>query len=142
MNTGNVTKGGFDFSSLDFISEENDALLRKGKTQPEDIILTTRGTVGNVGYFNKNISHDHIRINSGMVILRAKGKEIHPYFLYIYLRSNVFKKQILKNTSGRAKPQLPINSLHNVIFQYPSISTQKRIADVIFFLDAKIELNN
>ncbi|MDB9375203.1 restriction endonuclease subunit S [Nodularia sphaerocarpa] len=142
LNTGNVTKNGFYFNSTDFISQEKDSQLRKGKAKLKDIILTTRGTVGNVAYFNESIPYKNIRINSGMVILRADESKIYPYYLYLYLRSSVFKKQILKNTSGSAQPQLPIGNLHNVIIPYPEISTQKKIASVLSSLDDKIELNN
>ncbi|MFM6077695.1 MAG: restriction endonuclease subunit S, partial [Dolichospermum sp.] len=142
LNTGNVTKNGFDFNSTDFISQEKDNQLRKGKAKLKDIILTTRGTVGNVAYFNESIPYKNIRINSGMVILRADESKIYPYYLYLYLRSSIFKKQILKNTSGSAQPQLPIGNLHNVIISYPEISIQKKIAAVLSSLDDKIELNN
>ncbi|HHD9127224.1 TPA: restriction endonuclease subunit S, partial [Streptococcus pneumoniae] len=37
-----------------------------------DIVLTTRGTVGNVAYYDELIKYKHLRINSGMVILRPK----------------------------------------------------------------------
>jgi type I restriction enzyme, S subunit len=47
LNAGNVTDKGFNFDDCMFISEEKDAALRKGKLQREDIVLTTRGTVGN-----------------------------------------------------------------------------------------------
>ncbi|MFM6254714.1 MAG: restriction endonuclease subunit S, partial [Dolichospermum sp.] len=77
-----------------------------------------------------------------MVILRADESKIYPYYLYLYLRSSIFKKQILKNTSGSAQPQLPIGNLHNVIISYPEISIQKKIAAVLSSLHDKIELNN
>src|SRR2546430_5984976 len=70
LNTGNVTQSGFNFSNCSFITKEKDALLRKGKLQRQDIVLTTRGTVGNVAYFDQNVPYENIRINSGMVILR------------------------------------------------------------------------
>lgn len=48
LNAGNVTESGFNFSDCAFISSEKDAALRKGKLRRSDIVLTTRGTVGNV----------------------------------------------------------------------------------------------
>ncbi|VEH67354.1 Uncharacterised protein [Rodentibacter pneumotropicus] len=94
LNTGNVTSDGFDFSNLDFISKERDELLRKGKVDVYDIVLTTRGTVGNAAYVSDNIPYKHIRINSGMVIVRADQNKIDPYFcihfsVLRYLKNNV-----------------------------------------------------
>ena len=70
LNTKNVTKSGFSFSKLNFITEQKDKILRQGKLQRKDLVLTTRGTVGNVAYYNEKISYNNIRINSGMVIIR------------------------------------------------------------------------
>ena len=49
-------------------------ILKKGKLQRGDVILTTRGTVGNVAFYSENIPFDNIRINSGMLILRSKSE--------------------------------------------------------------------
>ena len=48
LNAGNVTKNGWNFSESVYISQEKDNLLRNGKLERGDIVLTTRGTVGNV----------------------------------------------------------------------------------------------
>lgn len=81
LNAGNVTVSGFNFSDCSFISAQKDAVLRKGKLQRHDIVLTTRGTVGNVAYFDDSIEYEHIRINSGMVILRSLSIELSPRYL-------------------------------------------------------------
>ncbi|PIQ17637.1 MAG: hypothetical protein COW66_10695, partial [Flavobacteriaceae bacterium CG18_big_fil_WC_8_21_14_2_50_34_36] len=47
LSTSNVRKGNFDFSKMDFIKKEKDESLRKGKVSRGDLILTTRGTLGN-----------------------------------------------------------------------------------------------
>jgi type I restriction enzyme S subunit len=142
LSTGNVTTNGFNFNSMDFISQKKDEVLRKGKLKRGDIVLTTRGTVGNVAYFSDEIPYEQIRINSGMIILRPNSKEIHPYYLYLFLRSDLFKAQVLSQGSGSAQPQLPIGSLKNIIIPWKNISIQQKIASVLSALDSKIELNN
>lgn len=142
LNTGNVTQDGFHFGEIEFISEEKDRLLRKGRVKANDIVLTTRGTVGNVGYVSENIPHKIIRINSGMVIVRANSDQFLPYYIYIFFRSESFKNQCLKNGSGSAQPQLPIGALKNISIPYWSIATQQHIVSIIEPIDTKIELNN
>tara|TARA_R110000737_G_scaffold282984_1_gene289651 strand:- start:10403 stop:11683 length:1281 start_codon:yes stop_codon:yes gene_type:complete len=142
LNTGNVTSTGFVFDSIDFISFEKDQKLRKGKAAHEDIIMTTRGTVGNVAFFDPTLPFEHIRINSGMVIVRTDKNEYLPYFLYLFFRSELFRKQCLTNGSGSAQPQLPISALKNISIPKLSTKTQQTIIDVIQKLDKKIELNN
>src|SRR5215210_4549236 len=82
LNAGNVTPAGFKFSDCAFVTAEKDALLRKGKLIRNDVVLTTRGTVGNTAYFDESVAFDHVRINSGMVILRAQTPALQPRYLY------------------------------------------------------------
>jgi type I restriction enzyme S subunit len=89
LSTKNVTSNGFSFNECYFITKEKDEILRKGKLQRNDIVLTTRGTVGNIGFFNEKIPFKNVRINSGMVIIRPNPKEILPEFthqLFKYLK--------------------------------------------------------
>jgi type I restriction enzyme S subunit len=142
LNTGNVTDKGFSFSSASFITAEKDSKLRKGKLKRGDIVLTTRGTVGNVAYYDASVPYENVRINSGMVILRVTSPEIFPYYLYLFLRSNLFKTQVLSHGSGSAQPQLPIGSLRNIVIPWHDKLRQNKIASVLSGLDSKISLNN
>jgi type I restriction enzyme S subunit len=136
LNTKNVTTSGFSFTELNFITKEKDKLLRKGKLKRYDLVLTTRGTVGNVGFYNDNVIYDKLRINSGMVIIRPNGidKEFN-YQLFKYL-----KKDFESFTTGSAQPQLPIRDLNEMPFLLPSLPEQKAIASVLSSLDDKIDL--
>jgi len=71
LSAKNITKNGFKLDEKQFISEEKDNLLRKGKLKNLDIIITTRGSVGHIAY-NKNIQYHNIRINSGNSIITKK----------------------------------------------------------------------
>ncbi len=142
LNTGNVTQSGFNLSELAFISKVRDELLRKGKLQRHDVVLTTRGTVGNVAYFNDQIPFNHIRINSGMVILRADQKHLDSRFLYLFLRSRLFSAQVEALRTGSAQPQLPIRDINKVAISLPNLNDQKSIAHILGSLDDKIELNH
>ena len=142
LNASNVTNSGFDFNEVAFISQERDQLLRKGKAQRNDIVLTTRGTVGNVALYDESVPFDSIRINSGMVLLRSDQKSIDSGYLFAFLRSATFQKQVISNGSGSAQPQLPIAALLNICLPLPTYGEQRKIAAVLSILDAKINLNN
>ena len=141
LSAANVTKSGLQFINNSFITKEKDALLRKGKLVFNDIVLTTRGTVGNVGLYSDDVPYKNMRINSGMVIIRP-GKDFDTMFLYQYLRSCYFKAQITQYQSGSAQPQLPISTLQKMKVVKPNIAAQRRIASILSSLDRKIELNN
>jgi len=141
LNAGNVTREGFSFSNCTFISQEKDSILRKGKLKKYDTILTTRGTVGNVAFFDDSVQFKNIRINSGMVILRPKPENLDPRYLYLFVRSADFQEQLLAMLSGSAQPQLPIRDINQIVISLPPLSEQKAIARILGSLDDKIELN-
>ena len=142
LNTGNVRQNSFDFSNLDFITKEKDNLLRNGKLQRDDIVLTTRGTVGNVALYSQEVPFSNIRINSGMVIIRVNKNFWHPYFVYLFFQSHLFKKQISRLISGSAQPQLPISILETVSIPQLTLDEQKEIIFNIKSIDQKIQINN
>ena len=117
LNTKNVRPDGFDFESTMFITAEKDMQLRKGKLKRNDVVMTTRGTIGNIGLYSEDVPFNNIRINSGMLVFRANSREILPSFLFELLRSDIVKEQIRKKTTGAAQPQLPIKTL--VTFEIP-----------------------
>ena len=134
LSAANVTKSGLQFINNSFITKDKDALLRKGKLFLNDIVLTTRGTVGNVGLYSDDVPYKNMRINSGMVIIRP-GKDFDTMFLYQYLRSCYFRAQITQYQSGSAQPQLPISTLQKMKVIKPNIAAQRRIASILSSLD-------
>jgi len=141
LNAGNVTTVGFKFSDCAFITAEKDASLRKGKLIRNDVVLTTRGTVGNTAYFDDSVPFDHIRINSGMVILRAQTPALQPRYLYLFVRSALFHAQVSALRTGSAQPQLPIRDINRIEIPIPPPEEQRAIAHILGTLDDKIELN-
>jgi type I restriction enzyme S subunit len=141
LNAGNVTSNGFDFSNCQFINEDKDQALRKGRLSRDDVVMTTRGTIGNVSFFDEKVVYDSIRINSGMVIFRTTPNELSPAFLYHYLRSPDFEGQTISLRSGVAQPQLPIRDIKLIQIPLPDVDTQYRIASILSAYDDLIENN-
>ena len=141
LNTGNVTKEGFIFEENQFIMKEKDESLRKGKLKRGDIVYTTRGTVGNAGYYNSSVPYENVRINSGMVILRSNGEIVDSRFLYQILKSEYYRPYFKQYCTGSAQPQLPIKNFSQIYLNVPDIKTQHRIADILSVYDNLIENN-
>jgi len=138
LSTKNVRPDGFLFDEIMFIDEERDNLLRKGKLRRNDVVMTTRGTIGNLALFDESVEFDNIRINSGMLILRPNIEAIYPSYLFEILRSGIVKRQIEQKVSGAAQPQLPIKTLNSFTFPVPkNIEAQKETVEKI----KTIELN-
>ena len=129
LNTKNVRPDGFNFDATMFITEEKDKVLRKGKLQRQDVILTTRGTIGNVAIFDEGVEFENIRINSGMLIFRPNTGKILPAFLFEVFRSGIMKSQMIRHVSGAAQPQLPIKTL--VDFEIPVPNTLEAQCEIV-----------
>ncbi|MBS4021143.1 MAG: restriction endonuclease subunit S [Dethiobacter sp.] len=128
LNTKNVRPDGFEFHSTMFINVEKDNALGKGKLNRNDVVMTTRGTIGNLGIYCDDVKYENIRINSGMLIFRPNLKVITPKYLFEVLRSGVIKFQINSHVSGAAQPQLPIKTLVNFSIPVPkSLEVQNEI---------------
>lgn len=134
LNAKNVTSTGFNFDTCMFVTKEKDAVLRKGKLSRGDVVLTTRGTLGNLAFYTEDIPFEHVRINSGMVILRMKQDVVDEvYFI------EQFKMQLAdireKIASGSAQPQLPISTMNKINILIPDIEKQRQFADFVHQVD-------
>lgn len=141
LSAKNVTKNGFDFSEQIYINEEKDKLLRAGKLNRGDIVVTTRGTIGNVAFYDDTIPFDNVRINSGMMIFRTDGRLWNRRLLYFLLTSEFVKQQIISLTSGSAVPQLPARDLKKFVLPQIPIEIQNQISEIIGSVSYKIEHN-
>lgn len=130
LSNKNIKNDKFVFDDCAFITEEKDNLLRKGKLKRFDVVLTTRGTVGNVGFFDKTVPFENIRLNSGMLIFRAEN-DFAPEFLYALFKSPLMKMKYKSVASGSAQPQLPIRSLEQIKIPLPPKDEQKKIAKIL-----------
>ena len=134
LNAKNVTANGFSFENCMFITAVKDKLLRKGKLSRGDVVLTTRGTIGNLAFYDGAVPYEHIRINSGMVILRMKRERITERFFI-----EQFKMQLAsikeKIASGSAQPQLPISTMNKIVMLVPDVELQHQFASFVEQID-------
>lgn len=135
LNAKNVTKNGFAFDEVQFISQNKDTALRKGKLKRSDVILTTRGSIGHFAIFSEDISYNHMRINSGMVILRPDSNLVSSNYLYSFCKSEIMSSTIENVSFGNAQQQLTVASIKKLPLCYPTSEEQQKIADCLSSLD-------
>ena len=131
LNTKNVLKNGFNFDTVMFIKKEKDSLLRKGKLKRNDIILTTRGTIGNVAINDLKTPYEHIRINSGMLIFRPNIRYFLPKYIFYLFQTEYIQNKFKKMSTGSAQPQLPIRNLKFIKIPVPNLEKQQYIVKKI-----------
>ena len=140
LSAKNVTKKGFLFEDTQFISKEKYEKLGKGIVNRGDVVLTTRGTVGQTAYYDDSVQYEFIRVNSGMVTLGCNNSELESNFFYALTNSSLFTRQVESLTFGSAQPQLTIKIIKSLKVPIPSIPEQQKIATVLTNADREIEL--
>jgi restriction endonuclease S subunit len=140
LSTKNVRENGFLFDELSFITKEKDNLLRSGKLKRYDVVMTTRGTLGNCAFYDETVHFENIRINSGMILFRVRNTDsINPKYVFYLLQSTLFAQQVERLKSGSAQPQLPIRDLMLFTIPVPTIEEQLTIVKAI---EEEIQLVN
>lgn len=121
LNAINVTNDGFLFQDNQFITEEKSNSMGNGKLEEDDIVVTSRGSLGHIAWYNADISSfmPYVRINSGMLILRNK-KELETEYLYHFMKSDKGQSQISFISFGSAQPQLTKKGVENLEVVLPT----------------------
>lgn len=134
LNAKNVTSNGFSFENCMFVTKEKDEILRKGHLNRGDVVLTTRGTIGNLAFYDESVPHENVRINSGMVILRMNHEIVSEQFFI-----EQFKMQLgsikEKIASGSTQPQLPISTMNKIVVLMPAVEQQQVFTDFVKQVD-------
>ena len=140
LDTKNVTKKGFSFKTKKFISKEKDDSLSNGKLSRNDIVMTSRGTIGNIAYYDKSIPYENLRINSAMLILRSKAESLVYKFWIQMLRGKIIEEYIRKSQVGSAQPHITKKSFKELKVAIPKkIEEQQKIAAILSSVDEQIE---
>ncbi|MDG6118844.1 restriction endonuclease subunit S, partial [Lactococcus formosensis] len=142
LSAANVTKQGFLFKETQYITKLKSESLGSGKVILNDIILTSRGSIGHIGFYDKK-THEYIpqaRINSGMLILRT-DKLNSPSFIAQFLKSPWGIKQIKLISFGSAQPQLTKKDIKNFKIILPKMEEQEKIGSFFQKLDDTIALH-
>ncbi|MGU9409621.1 restriction endonuclease subunit S [Clostridium perfringens] len=136
LSTQNIIDSKIVYKNCKFITEEKFDELSKGKLQKNDLVITLRGSIGNVAKFNGDI-YDTGFINAQIMIIRSN--DINPTYLSKYLISVKSQKQITSISSGSAQPQLTKSELKKLKVIVPSEYEQKKIVEILSTVDEQIE---
>lgn len=118
--------GGFDFSSIRFVSPDFAHGMTKGKINQNDILIVKDGaTTGKVSFVDKSFPYNDATINEHVFILRTNEKII-PKFLFWYLWGRNGQTEILKNFQGSAQGGINRSFLEGVGVPDHYIEYQKK----------------
>jgi type I restriction enzyme S subunit len=103
---GKNLKGGFVDDDFVFISNEKADELRHANAFPGDIVITHRGTLGQVGRIPICSRFPRYVVSQSQMVLTANPQRATSLFLYYYLISSAGQHQLLANTSQTGVPAI------------------------------------
>jgi type I restriction enzyme, S subunit len=133
--------GALKINLIDFISTEKHFELAKAHIQLNDILFTNRGaSVGAIGYVDERIAGGNI--GPQLTLIRTNSGVVNSLYLFQYLKTDTFRRQIIGKDSGSAMNFFGIGQTEKFIIPLPSLNEQTRFAQILSNMDSEIEALN
>lgn len=108
----NIKNFSIDFSSCTFISQEDyEKIHKKWVIEPNDVLLTIVGTVGNVALVHE--TDLPFSLQRSIAVLRSID-ELKPTYLYYLIKSAYFQSEIAKRLNPTAQPGIYLGELAKI----------------------------
>ena len=130
LRVSNLSKFGINTDNQQFISETLYNSLWSHQPRKGEILLSKDATPG-IAYFLRDIPHKMIP-SGGVLRLKVKDTDaVYPEYLTLVLNSIIVQKQIERDVGGSVINHWLVDQVRNAIIPILSISTQKRIVELI-----------
>lgn len=138
----NIHDGVLDISNCNFLRKEQADKLRKGFSRAGDILLTHKGTIGNVGYVPEKIKYDYIMLTPQVTYYRVNkyNKILTNEFLYYYFQSSDFQKPLKLLSMQSTRAYIGITEQKKLKIKIPRLEVQKQVCKALIEMDRKINL--
>ncbi|WP_393916396.1 restriction endonuclease subunit S [Halostreptopolyspora alba] len=131
----------FNTDEFVFVSPEKaDTRFAGNLAEPGDVIVTQRGTLGQVGIVPPT-PFDRYVISQSQMRLRVDRDLAHPEFVYYCLRSPGVVREIRGQAISAGVPHINLGILRSLEVDLPPLAEQRAIAAVLGALDDKIAVN-
>ena len=125
----NMVDGDITDDEMYYITPEKHSLLLKGHVKAGDVLITTRGNIGQVAIVPDR--HEDSNINAQIVLLRTNQETLYNRYLLWALQSHGANEQYLALQTGTALKQLPVGKLEKLFIEVTDINKQHEIADIL-----------
>ena len=144
LNGSNLQGFKLQENSFGYLTEEKADSLNKCNAHRGDIIVTHRGTLGQIVYVPSDSKYDRYVISQSQFRFRCKPDLVDVQYLVYYFHTREGQYKILANASQVGVPALAraTSTFRLIDIKLPSLADQRRIASILSSLDRKIELNN
>lgn len=143
LNGSNLDGFTLKEESFRYVTEEKADSLKRANAKKDDIVITHRGTLGQIVYIPQNAKYERYVISQSQFRIRC-NEHVLPEYLVFYFHTRVGQHKILSNASQVGVPALarPSTTFQQIEVELPDIEVQKKIVSILQSFNDKIELNN
>ena len=143
LNGSNLQGFKLNENSFNYVSQEKADSLGKANAHRGDVVITHRGTLGQIVYIPDDSKFEQYVISQSQFRLKLKKDIIRPDFFVYFFHTRLGQHRILMNASQVGVPALarPTSTFKDVYIPVPPMEKQNTIMDILHSLDDKIEVN-
>lgn len=143
LNGSNLTGFALNDNSFRYVTPEKADSLGKANAYRGDIVITHRGTLGQIVFIPENSKHSRYVISQSQFRVKCNEKILPEYLVY-YFHTNAGQHKLLSNASQVGVPALARASttFQTLEIDIPDVTEQRKIVDLLETIREKIELNN
>ncbi|MEH2295919.1 restriction endonuclease subunit S [Nostoc sp.] len=131
----NVRDGYLDPEPREYIDETNyDIWMRRGFPKAEDVLFTTEAPLGNVA----RVPSYKIALAQRLLTLRASPEALDAGYLFWLLNWSESRRRLEQKSTGSTVLGIKQSVFRKIFFRFPSLSKQRRIAEILDTVDEAI----
>lgn len=142
LNGSNLDGFSLTENSFRYVTEEKANSLKKANAERGDIVITHRGTLGQIAYIPSDSKYERYVISQSQFRVRCNEKVLPEYLVY-YFHTRIGQHKLLSNKSQVGVPALgrPTTTFRSIEVEIPDVQTQKRIIGILTNIEDKITNN-
>ena len=130
----------FSFDDFVYVSEKKAREeLRANLAFPGDVIVTQRGTLGQVGLIPHSSPYDAFVLSQSQMKVTVDDRVADPEFIYYALRSPIGQHEILGRAVSAGVPHINLGLFESMRIPLPGLPIQRKIAAILTAYDELIE---
>ena len=142
LNGSNLNGFFLTEDSFRYVTEEKADSLGRANAHRGDIVITHRGTLGQIVCIPETSKHDRYVISQSQFRVKCNEKVLPEYLVY-YFHTAIGQHKLLSNASQVGVPALARASttFQKIEVEIPDIKTQQKAVSVLNAIEAKINVN-
>ncbi len=144
LKGGNLHGAYINDSDCDFLTEEKADELKSSVVYEGDIVITHRGTIGQVSIVSDESKYPRYVVSQSQLKISLDKTKVNPYYVNYYLRSRLGQHQLLSFASQVGVPAIAkaSTSVKQIRVPCPPLTIQGKIVDFIRAIDRKLTNNS